>query len=242
MKIELQKVRVINLVFLFLCYSKLLRSQERGNFVPNSSFEISKELPTSYSQSYLLNSWYSCRINCAPVTYFNLLSFKPKKIISRNQSPHSGNAFIGLGVDLKSRLRYSQYIETPLIKPLLKDSIYQITIYACMGKNFKYSVDHFELHFFEDKFVYTVQTNFDKSELITLKPNQGLIDDPATWTILTATYKAMGNENYLVLGNFSFSYAKKKQPFKFTFLHFITRQMTYYFIDDVSILEIDQCK
>jgi hypothetical protein len=106
-----------------------------------------------------------------------------------------------------------------------------------LGKNFKYSVDHLECSFFERKFLYTVKTNFDKNEIISLKSDLELVNDPTIWTKLTANYKATGDENYLVVGNFSFSYIRKKQPFKFTFLHFITRQMTYYFVDDVSIIK-----
>jgi hypothetical protein len=226
------------LILIFLSYSKPLLSQGQFNFVPNSNFESSKDLPESYSQSYLLNSWYSCRIDCAPVTYFNSLSYNPRKIIGKDQAPHSGNAFIGLGIDLKSKLRYSQFIETPLRKPFIKDSTYEITIYACLGEDFKYSVDHLECSFFERKFLYTKQTNFNKNEIIGLKPDEEFIKDPTMWTKLTTRYKATGDENYLVLGNFSFSYKRRKQPFKFTLLHFITRQATYYFIDDVSIVEV----
>jgi hypothetical protein len=99
-------MRLLSLVFLFLYYPKFLFSQEQMNYVPNGSFEASKDLPESHSQSHLLNSWYSCRINCSPVTYFNSLSFNPPKLSGRNQLPHSGNAFIGLGIDLKNELRY----------------------------------------------------------------------------------------------------------------------------------------
>jgi hypothetical protein len=230
-------MRLLSLVFLFCYYPKFLFSQEQINHVPNSSFESSKDLPGSYSQSNLLNIWYSCRINCDPVTYFNSSSFNPRKIVGRNQLPHSGNAFIGLGIDLKSKLRYSQFIEAPLSKPLIKDSIYEITLYACLGEDFKYNVDHLECSFFQRKFLYTTKINFDKNEIISLIPDQELIKDPAKWTKFAANYKATGDENYLVLGNFSFSYKRKKQPFKFTLLHFITRQATYYLIDDVSIVE-----
>ncbi len=229
-------------ILFFLCYSQFLISQEQMNFVPNCSFEFSKELPRSYSQSDLLDSWFSCRINSSSVTYYNSLSYIQPKIIGRNQLPYNGNAFIGLGIDLKDKLRYSQFIETPLSNYLLKDSIYEITIYACLGRNLKYSVDHLECSFFERKFLYAEQTTFDKNEIIILKPNPELLKDPTTWTKFTGSYKANGNENYLVLGNFSFSYKKKKQPFKLTFLHFITKQMTYYLIDDVYITEANQCK
>jgi OOP family OmpA-OmpF porin len=229
-------MRILNLVFLFFCYSNLSYSQEQNNLVPNSSFEFCKELPESYCQSHLLRNWYSCRINASPVTYFNSKSYYPKKIVGRNQVPHGGDAFIGLGIDLKDKLRNSQFIGTVLKKPLVKDSTYKITLYACLGEDFKYSIDHLECSFFQREFLYTTKMNFDQEGIITLLPEPA--DDPTAWVKFTTNYKAKGDENYLVIGNFSFSYKKKKQPFKFTLLHFITHQTTYYFIDDVSIAEI----
>lgn len=230
----------ISFFLFYFLYSNFLISQELKNFIPNCSFEFNKGLPTSYAQSNLLDSWYSFRINCAPVTYFHSLSFKPKRIVGYNQLAHSGNGFIGLGIDLGDKLNYSQFIETPLINPLLKDSTYQLTIYACIGNNFKYYIDHLEGFFFENKIIYSTRLGFRKNEIIYLKPEQECCYNAKKWTKLTATYKARGDENYFALGNFSFSYKKNRMPFKFTFLHFISKQMTYYFIDDVSIIETFQ--
>ena len=232
------------LFFFTLLMSSLLSknsiSQPPINLIPNNSFERCKELPHHHSQAHLLYNWYSGRTSGYPINYFNTLSFKPKKIIGKEQFPYQGNAFIALGTDLGNELHYSQFIETQLIQPLLKDSLYTITLYVCLAINFRYAIDHLECRFFERKFLYSSKMNVDKSELIILKADTGFINDPKKWIKLTGTYKAKGDENYFVLGNFSFSYKKSRLPFNPSLLYFVSSNATFYLIDEVSVIKSTQ--
>jgi outer membrane protein OmpA-like peptidoglycan-associated protein len=160
--------------------------------------------------------------------------------------PRNGDAFAGIFCyrvhpdrEIKN---IREFIETPLLSPLEKDSLYKIQISLCLDAESNVSIRNFGI-FFSNTLL-----RFNKDfKLFAYKPqiefNSTFIDSTQNWITLQSFYKAKGSEKYIIIGNFKpdkLTSIKKINPTKGKHKKQkwdLSRKelSAYYYIDDVLV-------
>jgi len=236
-------MRKLNLFF-FLFFSFTLGIAQ--NLVLNASFEDMDY--TSQPTRYLcdVTNWFEplepgCSTDYYDLTYTN--SPDPTYIpwILSHQLPRTGHAHIGeafLTVP-NAQFSYREYAETKLKTTLIANHYYCITYYVSLIATATYAIDNLCACLTNDSMKALLP-----DEMLVHCPLNNLccntegnfIKDTLNWVKISLQYKAVGNENYLTIGNFnnnlSTNYIDTYYPNPN-----IETTATYYFIDDVAVYE-----
>ncbi len=221
---------------LFLIHLNVTFSQ---NLVPNPSFENYTSCPSGPNQLTYAFPWTAPTNNDAE--YFHSCSSNtsfgvPNQDIYNFQYPHSGNAFVGLflynGVDNN----YREYCSVQLLNTLETNKCYWIQFYinkASGAVGGKYAINNIAC-----AFTNSAITTSGAGEVINFNPNilkfgNPIIKDTLNWISITGIYYALGGENYITIGNF-----KSDNLTDTLNTGDGTYPGAYYFIDDVSVIEI----
>ncbi len=231
----------LKIVILFFNNFYFLHGQ---NLVSNPSFENYSTCPTAISQLNLATPWVSPGI--ATPDYFNScyvnvggnLSVDVPINFSGNEFPHTGDGYVGFFPYINPSgfpgSDYREYIQAPLLTPMVAGTTYNISLYVSLSDS---SVDiisgtgilfsntavspigpsNFSLQDFDPQIV-----NFDSAISVT------------GWTLITQCYTAIGDENYITIGNF------EVQPPIYALGNPLVDNYCYYYVDDVSIIPIFQ--
>lgn len=141
--------------------------------------------------------------------HFGPCSLPGSATTNNNVLPHSGDGYIGLasyGYYPMSGTFNREYIHGHLEQTLEKDQWYRISywLHPVLVNliDINAGIDGPGILFIEEAFdaVQTTQWHIESDEAI--YPSER-ITDLGTWTQVCLTYKANGNENYLILGTFS---------------------------------------
>lgn len=222
------------------------------NLIPDSSFEKNKFVPMDFSSLGASHAWsipsrgtsdLFCK--CDRKTKENSDKIYSEVDVPQNtmgyQSPHSGTCYAGLFVF--SHGNYREYIQTLLNEPLKKNKTYLFTMYISLADYSSISIDKIGVCFIPNK------AGYQTSDVITdLSPDymnmeREVGNDIKNWHQLSVTYKAKGGEQYVLIGSFVINQIRRtklKAPkeVKSRINQKIERD-AYYFIDDVSLVEID---
>lgn len=208
--------------------------------VSNGSFERKKNYPYSYGQMDLVYDWQGGSTGkWAMPNYFYERTYDCPKSIGK-QTPHTGKAYTGVGFALrKKRYKGSQYIQTKLRFPMEKDSLYIITAYVSFADKFQTATDYLPAAFSE-KSMLPYNLNPAQINRIQMRFEQPYLDSTKSWMKITARYKATGEEQFFMIGGveegkIDTAFSLKKMPFKLRLAYIMSKNITYYFIDDVSI-------
>lgn len=139
--------------------------------------------------------WYS---PYAPMLGWSMFGYVPP-YIDGFQYPHSGQAFCGIDLyepnkDLKD------YIEGKLSAPLIKDSIYSVSMYVVRSENYKYNFNEVSVGFYQNIQLSGSQGRMPVTDSVTFNLT-GFIDT-LNWTRFEAQYKAIGGEQFIIIGSF----------------------------------------
>ncbi len=212
-------------VFLFLelnTYSQ--------NLVLNPSFEEntkrSENCPTLFSLNGVTN-WKQATKN-GSVDYFtngqNCFR-KDNYLLSRTGSHH-----IGLVVYFRKRnWRYREYLEGKLSSSLVKGRKYKIEFYTALENIDGLAYSGLGIYLSEEE-IYKKKPNLNKLESCIY--SEKIITEQERWVKVSGVYEAKGGELFLTLGNFQKLKSLKR---KYIGKGLLT---SYYYIDDVSIIEI----
>jgi OmpA-OmpF porin, OOP family len=230
------------LYFIFFCLQN--KSQ---NLVPNPSFEEFISFDTSHNKG-----WHKVQESDTP-DYFNLSNDHPYNNIFKDflggTKPKSGNGYVGifcLRVNPKRSIKnIREFIESPLLTTLEKDSLYKVEISLCLDAESNIAIKSFGIYFSR------TPTHFiQDSKMFVFKPqiefNSSFLDSTNNWITLESLYKALGNEKYVVLGNFKpdniiitkpvFTYQEKGKKKKWELVP--REKASYYYLDDVKIEKV----
>ena len=240
------KYLLMTMIWLFV-----LKSQSQ-NLVPNPSFENFTSCPTA-AQFSKLTPWcglaggedaYNTCYNSIggmgpggvgiPYTFFGF------------QYPRTGNGIgscvinaIGLGGQDKR-----EYIHVPLTKPLQAGKTYCGMMYLNLYNPSKYTADRVGMYFSSNPFACnqafpTPQTIPPLNVIPQIANAVGnFITDTLNWTEVSGSFTAVGNEQYLTIGNFYNDAATNTVVVNPSSGYTVT----YFLIDDVSLEEIIPAK
>ena len=209
------------------------------NLIPNSGFEEYISCPGYYSRNvveFKTKDWTSASLGTPD--HFHSCSNGEADV------PHnwagiseayegSGYAGIYLMVDGKN---YREYLQCKLLSQLIKDSLYTVEFHYRLSSYSMFSIDRIGLCFSDS----LVKIKHDK--VIPRAPDIGVVEDSALtketglWQKAYQLYRAKGNEQFVVIGNFwtgedTRSYAIRFMPMQQDML----REAAYYYIDNVKV-------
>lgn len=224
------------------------------NLVPNPGFENHGLCPEDfnpYPKKNLVKNWAMPTKGTAD--YFNRCSDKnagvPKNFAGAINA-HSGDGYIGLILrdnfsenwlnDYKSGKLYREYAQAKLTAPLEAGKEYCVQMYYSLSGNSQYAVDRLGICISKDEISANHDGVIGSKAQISTAPGK-IIKNKGNWTLLCGTYTATGGEEYITIGNFWPNDETKWEILESTGIEKPLAQ-AYYYIDDVSVLEIIESK
>ena len=237
------EVRQINFTILLLILLSLFKQSSLSqNLLPNPSFEDFVDFKTDNK-----SGWHKLQNSDTP-DYFNFSKEKSSNNIFNEYiggtNPKSGNGFVGIfciRINPQRNINnIREFIESPFVKQLEKDSTYKIELSLFMDCESNIAIRNFGILFSEA----TMQSDKDL-KLLTLKPqiefNSSFLDNKDNWITLQTFYKARGTEKYMIIGNFRpdkstitkrnipLKQKDKREKWELT----SSEKASYYYIDDI---------
>ena len=200
------------------------------NLVPNGSFEdYSSCPPTSISAQGridLLNNWFIPSGGGTPdffsschIPYPGWPSVDVPNNTWGSQNARTGSCYAGFAPA-------AEYIEIQLLAPLTAGETYDFEMYVSMGEEAQRSTDGLGV-FFSDGPVAAAD-GWGNAQI-----NNGVfnfITATSGWVLIAGSYTAAGGEDHITIGNFFSSFFPVSNPAG-------TMALSYYFIDDVSLVQ-----
>jgi gliding motility-associated-like protein len=222
---------VFFIVLLFTSFWKTSTAQE--NLVPNGSFEIITECPSG-ADLFKVNGWFSP--NQATPDFFNSCA----EIVNNCSVPvngfgfqeaKDGEGYAGIVVYSYSQdsSNYREYAQIKLKEKLKVNSLYKVTYFINQSNFSPLAVNNICFGFSKD----TIGQYFQNILIpFYVSTNKLLLRDTVNWIEISDFYLASGGEEYLTIGNF------KTDSQTDTLTMNLSSTDVYYFIDDVSVIEL----
>ena len=230
----------------FLSFLFFINFSYSQNLVPNSSFEdtisFNNWLSIGQPDFGMIPPWF-----CAGGSpdYWSEswggFSQVPDVPNAGFQYPHSGIAFIGIGVYWSGGTFY-EYIETPLIHPLVGGKKYCVSFYVSLGNTSMFAIDAIGAYFSNDSIMSPppIQAGFTIKVTPQIENSRGnYINDTSNWVEISGVFIASGGESFLTIGNFRVDSLTDTLHVKVDSALF-SQNVAYYFIDDVSVVAIKE--
>ena len=214
------------------------------NIVPNSDFHNFSKCPDKYTiipKSYFVDDW-TMPTGGTP-DYFNVCSNEagiPGNWVG-HLNPKTGYGYVGLIAgrytdNFGKVVEVREYIQAELKKPMEAEQVYLVRFYVSLAGYSRYALDGMGASF-SDTLVDV--TNFIEhlplAEHVGNPPNR-FMDQKGNWMQIEGLYKAKGNENYIIIGNFrSDDETNEKDLFTRSDLN-----CSYYLIDDILVAPVNQ--
>lgn len=230
-------------LYIFVIASLVLSGVHGQNLVLNGDFE-----DCTCPEAEFYTSLKSCKnvmaLNNTTPDYFNscIASFyNPINNPWGTQQPKSGNGYIGFLLYMESS-HPLEYFKLDLVQKL-EPGEYLLSFYLSWAECSDLSLDKFSFLFTDDyrKLKWKKGLIANKSHIITLPDS--LLADRSAWVKIEVVYKAKGGESQLVFGTFKDCLKKLKVKQKEgEFNCFIDTNMAYYFMDDITLIPLDEVK
>jgi outer membrane protein OmpA-like peptidoglycan-associated protein len=155
------------------------------------------------------------------------------------EDPHGGSNYAGIRVFSYNDKEPRQYVSTKLKLPLRKEAKYCVKFYVNLAEGSKYASNNIGINFSKKQY------NIDENKSIMVPTHVQHRDNPVFnhyfgWEEVCMVYEARGGEKFLTLGNFYANGDTKNQRLKKVKEFTGTSVMSaYYYIDDISVVMID---
>jgi gliding motility-associated-like protein len=210
------------------------------NLIPNHSFEDTAKIINGFDWPA---EWQMAGGGNTQPEYYNqyqdTLWTVPQSYLGY-QYPNNESSFIGLRMYTLFRewKMTRDYIQARLNQTLLADTNYCFRIHVNLPDSMQYaSRSQLGIYFSSSKVSSTSNFNLPYTPQIIVSPTD-YISDKENWTVFNHTYKAIGGERFLVMGNFNDTNAVDT-----LFTGGSTRELsyygTYYFIDNLYLGSCD---
>lgn len=226
-----------------LCCICVVGSGLAQNLIPNSGFESYYQCPSSFSYFGVKNfapGWYSPSLGTPDL--FNKCSFVdagvPRNWAGVTQALE-GNGYCGIYVWI-DKINYREYLQAKLNERLIAGRTYRAELYFKLASYSKFAIDRIGILLSDSAKFY----NHD--QIINVTPTFNHVMDSALnrgtplWNRVHFDYVAKGNEGFITIGNFSSDEETKKVYLEFSpYNEKLLNKAAYFFIDEVSLVEID---
>ncbi len=226
----------------------------QNNLVPNPSFEEHTVCPTNqnggtYIIQIKLSGWNDSSYFGTP-DYYNICSepdssqpwidfpsYGVPKNSGGHQFPNSGNAYTGISSYYPPQNNWMEYLVSKLSSPLITRNKYIVSFHCSLADTCRYATSKLGVLISKDLPVYNNSNLREYSPQILNNSEQNPLTDKTGWTLVQDTFEAIGGERYLIIGNF-FD-AEHSDTISLTGADPNYFWSSYYYIDDVSVIELD---
>lgn len=215
----------ISIPFLFTYFFCIPLNIIAQNLVPNPSFEIANRMPDRKGNSIARAKDWIPPIAASDyyVAGAGRHAGTPRNVFGK-QKPRTGIAYAGIC----NRTKLFEYLEAPLLAPLIKDREYLVEFYISRAERSLGSVKEFGV-FFTDKKIWGRTTEYLSNKPQIIFTERKGYRNKKEWIKLSSIYTAEGNETFFILGHFIYDASAKKR-----------RVRCHYYVDDVSITLIKE--
>ncbi len=221
--------------YLFFLQISMVFGLNAQNLVPNYSFENYSQCPTTVSQVTLLDDWYVPVPSIGTSDYFNTCAPPPPSTFSvhipnnwiGDQETLTGEGYAGFATYLPNS-PYREYLQAVLDEPMIAGECYEVEMFTSLADNSNYAMNSVGIHLSAtpppvagNGYIYaTPQVYYTE-----------VISDTENWVPLTASYVAVGGEQYITLGIFlqvgEFAVETLSPPGGI--------EVSYYYVEDVRV-------
>ncbi len=224
-------------LFTFFLCSSLCRAQT--NLVPNPSFEDTVSCPTDGD---IIRAKFWANPTTYSPDYFNQCvvatgpgdSFSVPNNWYGIQTARTGRAYGGFILHAIGDNR--EYIQANLLSSLTAGEKYNVSFYVAVADSSPYATNDVGLYLSNNAISSTTSKFLPYFPQISNNPISKPLTTANTWNKIQGTYKAIGGEQYITIGNF-------KDDANSDTTHLNNGawgvQFSYYYIDDVSVTLLD---
>jgi outer membrane protein OmpA-like peptidoglycan-associated protein len=227
------------LLFIFLVYTY---QAQVANLVENGSFEIIKGKVKGLGCVDASADWKN--VTSAKADLFVKENKLPIVLTSGNtygkEDPKEGDNYAGLVVYSPKDKIARNYITSPLAQPMLKGKKYCVSMYISLAEGSKFVTNNLGINFHkkqpkqEDN-----KTIIEKTSI--LHHYSKLVSATYGWEKICGTYIAEGGEEFITIGNFTATdKTKTEKAIKIKDYKGLLSDFAYYFVDDISVILVDQ--
>jgi len=174
------------------------------NLVPNPSFEIYSQCPINFADITSVDSWYRLPVHSGTPDYFNACNSSYLNVpnnLTGSQGAFDGNAYIGIVAYSPNYSNIREYIQTQLTSPMIAGQTYLVSFYVSCADENRFSTNNIGAILTES----SLSGNNGSNASLNINPQINYptpITNITGWTLISGTYLASGNEQYLTIGNF----------------------------------------
>jgi hypothetical protein len=238
----MQKRILKNLWLVFMVSSLAYSSFSFGqvNLVPNPGFEIYDSCPNGPGQIDFLQNWFN-PTPASPDFFDSCFTFSnpwlgqtdvPQNDCG-NQNALAGGGYAGLIGYYDSSFIYREYIEIKLSSTLQTNQKYFVSFYVNLSDSSREAIDQMGCYFSNDTIKRQDNLPFNYTPHI-FNPDWNYLNDKQNWAKISGTYTAVGNENFLTIGNFK-NTAATNVIYAPNGSSFSGWSCAYYYIDEVCV-------
>ena len=208
------------------------------NLVPNPSFEISYACPGFLSQVELASPWYPPSV--ATPDFFTACATSSLVHVptnfAGNQAPLTGQAYLGAIVYRQTNFNdidsYREYLQVPLIAPLVAGQTYLITFHVSLADHSPNAISTLGAHLSAGPVLLPFDDYVLPVTPQVVNPATNFLASTTAWMQVQGAYIAVGGEDHLTLGNFL---SDLNTP---NITNPGTNVYTYYYFDDISVTAV----
>jgi len=201
-------IRVATIIIFGIITSLQIKAQQ--NLISNGSFEEFWYCPPVIAQdTFPCKSWHSPNLGSPDYFHFDCMV---NGVINSHEylSPHSGNAYIGLGL-ISLENSWMEHIQSRLIEPLKARQKYKVTFWVCLDYKYSdYTAYNIGLIFSKNKKILGDYLLTKDNYITGMSPElqahisneKGKFLTDTTWAEISGIYTAEGGEEYVTIGMF----------------------------------------
>lgn len=150
------------------------------------------------------------------------------------QNAHTGQGYAGIvtySFGLPSTPSYREYVQSKLKTSLIEGQLYVVGLWVNLSSRSPFATNNMGIGFCEDNIQYSNSEVLVPTQFLHEK---AVIDDTSNWVMLSWIYTAIGNENYVIIGNFF-----NDTGTNVTQLNPNDPGDPYYYIDDIFVVPLN---
>ncbi len=203
------------------------------NLVPNPGFEIYTLCPTTDGQINRAAPWMSSDATGTPdfMTTCGTGGYSQPTNSPGFQAPHTDSSYAGFFATVGSTFGLSirEYMQAPLITPLVANQVYTVTFFVSLSDVCNYGASGIGAYFTSTPITTPNPVTGSITPQIS-NPVSNIVTSKTQWTQITGTFTAAGGEQYITIGNF-----KTNANSGLTNVGGGSIDDAYFYIDDISV-------
>lgn len=198
----MEKARMALLFFIVISCNYI----QAQNLAPNPNFETYSTCPTSVAQLPFATGWLNVTGHGGSADYMNVCSTSGLVDVPANafgnQAAYSGNGYIGFAMYYQSTPEFREYVQCQLSSPLVAGQTYTIQFQASLSDNSTFSAPCFQFYFSNTALTWGGGGWGPITSVTPQVSSTVHITSKTAWTLFSATYTAVGGEQFMTMGNY----------------------------------------